>query len=52
MRETLNEEVNELYRRRGREQLDKGEKWFTFEHVGAWREIERQFMGAVQSHGE
>ncbi|OWZ80850.1 cytoplasmic protein [Cryptococcus neoformans Bt85] len=50
MREMLNEEVNELYRRRGRGQLDKGEKWFTFEHVGAWREIERQFMGAVQSH--
>ncbi|XAO22280.1 hypothetical protein I312_101049 [Cryptococcus bacillisporus CA1280] len=50
MREMLNEEVDELYKRRGRVQLDKGEKWFTFEHVGVWRQIERQFMGAVQSH--
>ncbi|KAE8541405.1 hypothetical protein D1P53_002764 [Cryptococcus gattii VGV] len=50
MREMLNEEVDELYGRRGRVQLDKGENWFTFEHVGVWRQIERQFMGAVQSH--
>lgn len=30
---------------------DAGEKWFTFEHAGQWREIVRQFLGAVQSHG-
>lgn len=47
------EEVAELADRRGLEQSqnDKGEKWFTFEHTPAWREIERQFMGAVRSHG-
>ncbi|WVR08578.1 hypothetical protein IAU60_005633 [Kwoniella sp. DSM 27419] len=50
MREMIDSEVEELYERRGRERLDKGEKWFTFEHAGAWREIERQFMGAVGSH--
>ncbi|WWD20668.1 hypothetical protein CI109_105144 [Kwoniella shandongensis] len=50
MREMVDTEVEELYERRSRERVDKGEKWFTFEHTGPWREIERQFMGAVQSH--
>ncbi|WWD08346.1 hypothetical protein V865_006458 [Kwoniella europaea PYCC6329] len=50
MREMIDNEVEELYDRRGKERIDKGEKWFTFEHTGPWREIERQFMGAVRSH--
>ncbi|WVQ85913.1 hypothetical protein IAT38_008081 [Cryptococcus sp. DSM 104549] len=50
MREMGEDEVEELYERRERERGDKGEKWFTFEHAGVWREVERQFMGAVQSH--
>ncbi|OCF31778.1 cytoplasmic protein [Kwoniella heveanensis BCC8398] len=50
MREMIDTEVDELYERRERQRVDKGEKWFTFEHAGAWREIERQFMGAVRSH--
>ncbi|WRT70652.1 uncharacterized protein IL334_007650 [Kwoniella shivajii] len=50
MREMIENEVEEMYERRGKERLDKGEKWFTFEHTGPWREIERQFMGAVSSH--
>jgi hypothetical protein len=29
-----------------------GNKWFTFEHSQGWREIQRQFLGAVQSLGE
>lgn len=51
MRELTDEEVDELYERRGLELVDAGEKWFTFEHSGPWREVERQFMGAVRSHG-
>ncbi|WVN89752.1 uncharacterized protein L203_104982 [Cryptococcus depauperatus CBS 7841] len=50
MREMTDEEVIELYERKESERLDTGERWFTFEHVGVWREVERQFMGAVQSH--
>ncbi|WWC65095.1 uncharacterized protein I303_107709 [Kwoniella dejecticola CBS 10117] len=50
MREMLENEVEELYERRGKERMDKGEKWNTFEHTGPWREIQRQFMGAVRSH--
>jgi len=47
------EEVMEVYERRGLEESgDQAEKWFTFEHAPAWREIERQFMGAVRSHGQ
>jgi hypothetical protein len=45
------EEVQECYERRGYEDVQAGEKWFTFEHSGQWREVERQFMGAVRSHG-
>lgn len=53
MRELPEDEAREVYERRGLEPSeDKGEKWFTFEHSPAWREIERQFMGAVRSHGE
>jgi len=51
MRELSEEEVKECYERRGYEVVQAGEKWFTFEHSGQWREIERQFMGAVRSHG-
>lgn len=52
MREMTEEEVVEAYERRGIDGgEDKGEKWFTFEHNPVWREIERQFMGAVRSHG-
>lgn len=52
MREMGPEDVADLYDRRGWEQTDPGEKWYTFEHSPAWREIERQFLGAVRSHGE
>jgi hypothetical protein len=47
------EEVEEVLVRRSVEGVssDKGEKWFTFEHSPQWREVERQFMGAVRSHG-
>jgi hypothetical protein len=51
MRELSQEEVKECYERRGYESVQTGEKWFTFEHSGQWREVERQFMGAVRSHG-
>ncbi|BEI81465.1 hypothetical protein CcaverHIS002_0206250 [Cutaneotrichosporon cavernicola] len=50
MRELSAEEVEDLYDRRGWLQADPGEKWYSFEHSPAWREIERQFLGAVQSH--
>lgn len=52
MRELRDEEVTEWYERRGYESSQPGEKWFTFEHSGQWREIERQFLGAVRSHGK
>lgn len=52
MRELPEDEAREAYERRGLEPSeDKGEKWFTFEHSPAWRDVERQFMGAVRSHG-
>jgi len=51
MRELTQDEVKECYERRGYESVQVGEKWFTFEHSGQWREVERQFMGAVRSHG-
>jgi hypothetical protein len=51
MRELSEGEVKECYERRGYEVVQVGEKWFTFEHSGQWREVERQFMGAVRSHG-
>lgn len=50
MRELNSDAVEDLYDRRGWEQTDPGEKWYTFEHSPAWREIERQFLGAVRSH--
>ncbi|KLT44840.1 DUF654-domain-containing protein [Cutaneotrichosporon oleaginosum] len=50
MREMDEAAVNDVYDRRGWEQTDPGEKWYTFEHSPAWREIERQFLGAVRSH--
>lgn len=52
MREMDAEGVEDLYDRRGWEQTDPGEKWYTFQHSPAWREVERQFLGAVRSHGE
>lgn len=52
MREMDADAVDDLYERRGWEQTDPGEKWYTFDHSPAWREIERQFLGAVRSHGE
>lgn len=52
MRELKDEEVEEWYERRELEGREPGEKWFTFEHSGQWRETERQFMGAVRSHGK
>lgn len=52
MRELPEDEAREVCERRALEPSeDKGEKWFTFEHSPAWREVERQFMGAVRSHG-
>ncbi|GMK54602.1 hypothetical protein CspeluHIS016_0111880 [Cutaneotrichosporon spelunceum] len=50
MRELGSEEVEDVYDRRGWLQTDTGEKWYSFEHSPAWREIERQFLGAVRSH--
>ncbi|KAL7422905.1 hypothetical protein Q5752_002202 [Cryptotrichosporon argae] len=50
MRELPAKDVNEIYGRRGWEQGDRGEKWFDFEHALGWREIQRQFLGAVRSH--
>jgi hypothetical protein len=52
MHEMGSEQVLDVYDRRGWEQTDRGEKWYTFKHSPAWREIERQFLGAVRSHGE
>jgi len=51
MRELNEGEIKECYERRGYEVVQAGEKWFTFEHSGQWREVERQFMGAVRSYG-
>ena len=51
MRELSDDEARDVYVRKGLEFNSQGEKWFTFEHSGAWREVERQFMGAVRSHG-
>lgn len=50
MREYSEDEVGDMYKRRQTEATDKGEKWFSFEHHGQWRGVERQFLGAVQSH--
>ncbi|ORX41043.1 transcriptional repressor TCF25-domain-containing protein [Kockovaella imperatae] len=50
MREMRDTEVEDMYKGKGVESEDKSEKWFTFEHSGAWREIVRQFLGAVTSH--
>lgn len=52
MKELDEDDVLDMYERRGWDQVDRGEKWYTFEHSPAWREIERQFLGAVRSHGE
>lgn len=52
MRELTDEEVEEAQSVRMAEWKDPAEKWFTFEHAGVWREITRQFLGAVGSHGE
>jgi hypothetical protein len=51
MREMTDEEVAEVYERRLLDMTKSGEKWFTFEHAGVWREITKQFLGAVRSHG-
>lgn len=40
-----------MYARKGLEMGAQGEKWFTVVHSGQWREVERQFLGAVRSHG-
>ncbi|KAK4684026.1 transcription factor 25, partial [Tremellales sp. Uapishka_1] len=51
MREMTDDETSALYERRTTPlEGDGGEKWFTFEHSGAWREVERQFLGATRSH--
>lgn len=53
MRELNDMEIEDVYARRGLEMGgdDASEKWFTFEHSGQWREVQRQFLGAVGSHG-
>jgi hypothetical protein len=51
MREMTDNEVVGVYKRKGLEHADKGEKWFTYEHSMGWREVEQQFIGATQSHG-
>ncbi|KAL1410047.1 hypothetical protein Q8F55_004049 [Vanrija albida] len=50
MHEMSADDVEDVYDRRGWEQTDPGEKWYTFDHSPAWREVERQFLGAVRSH--
>ncbi len=30
----------------------EGERWYTFEHDAAYRQVQLQFLGAVRSHGE
>ena len=52
MRDMTEEEVDDMHERRGWGEEDAGERWYTFEHSGAWREVERQFLGAVRSHGQ
>jgi len=51
MRELTDDEVDGVYARKGLEMGAQGEKWFTVVHSGQWREVERQFLGAVRSHG-
>lgn len=51
MRELTEDEVSAIQETRLAEWADQGERWFTFEHAAGWREIVRQFLGAVQSHG-
>lgn len=51
MRELTEEEVAEKRDRLGFESsASKGEKWYTFEHGGVWKEAQRQFLGAIGSH--
>ena len=56
MRELTEGEVKEKRKEMGskglKEESGSGERWWTFEHGGGWREAERQFLGAVGSHGE
>ncbi|CDZ98610.1 Uncharacterized conserved protein [Phaffia rhodozyma] len=51
MRELTDDEVQEKRARLGLSPKGgKGEKWFTFEHGGMWKEAQRQFLGAIGSH--
>lgn len=56
MRELTESEVEQKRRVMGGKGLkDEGsaaERWWTFEHGAGWREAERQFLGAVGSHGK
>lgn len=55
MRDLTEDEIREKRARMGGKGLEgdgKAERWWTFEHGGGWREAERQFLGAVQSHGQ
>jgi hypothetical protein len=56
MRELNDTEVAEKRSRIGtkglRESAGGREKWFSFEHGGGWREAQRQFLGAISSHGK
>lgn len=51
MRELTPDEVEEKRRRDGRTGGDGAERWFTLVHGGEYREAQRQFLGAVSSHG-
>lgn len=60
MRELSPQEALDIRRRRGvvnggrhSRGLEgmEGERWWTFEHDAAWRQVHLQFLGAVRSHG-
>lgn len=51
MRELTPEEVEEKRARDGRKSVEGAERFFTLVHGGEYREAQRQFLGAISSHG-
>jgi hypothetical protein len=51
MRELTPDEIAEKRGRDGRTGGEGSERWFTFVHGGEYREAQRQFLGAISSHG-
>lgn len=51
MRELTPDEVAEKRARDGRTESERSERMFTFVHGGEYREAQRQFLGAISSHG-